>query len=88
LRALEQKETKDPRGEKTHQTQGRNQPNKNKENNTKINKSKSFEIINKIDKTLVKLTAGPRISIQINKSRKGRHNNRNRGNSKNHPILL
>jgi len=59
----------------------------------RIRKTKSwfFERINKIDKPLAKLTKGPRGSIQVNKIRneKGeRHNNRNRGNSKNHQILL
>jgi hypothetical protein len=41
-----------------------------------------FEKINKIDKPLVRITRGQTESVQINKNRKGRHNNRKGGSSK------
>ena len=52
-----------------NQTQGQNQPSRNKKNYSEINQSRNwfFEKINKIDKPLVRLTRGHRDSIQINK---------------------
>ena len=52
------------------QTQGWNQPVRNKENDT-INKAKNwfFEKINKIDRPLVKLTKRHRDNIQVDKIR-------------------
>jgi hypothetical protein len=56
----------------------------------RVNKTESlfFEKINKIDKPIARLTRGHRDSIQINKIRKGRYNNKKFRNSKNHQILL
>jgi hypothetical protein len=54
-----------------------------------FNKTKSwfFDGINKIDKPLAKLTKGPRCKL-IKFEMKGRHNNKNGGNSRHHQILL
>ena len=51
----------------------------NKVETKRINKTRKwfFEKINKIEKPLARLTRGHRDSIQINKIRKGRYNNRN-----------
>jgi hypothetical protein len=72
LKALEQKEANTPpRGvDCRKQTKGQNQPNRNKKNYTRINKTRSwfFEKM-KIDKPLARLTRGHRDSIQINKIR-------------------
>jgi len=53
------------------QTHGGNKLIKNKENNTKNQKTKNwfFELINKINKPLIKLTKRHRDSIQTNKIR-------------------
>jgi hypothetical protein len=54
-----------------NQTEGRNQPSGNKRTIQRINQLRSwyFEKINKIDKTLARLTRGHRESILINKIR-------------------
>jgi hypothetical protein len=89
LKALEQKEANSPkRSRRQERVKLRAKINQIETKKTiqRISKTKSwfFERISKIEKPLAKLTKGPRGSIQINKirNRKGRHNNRNRGNSK------
>jgi hypothetical protein len=72
LRALEQKEANSyKRGRLQEIVKSKNQPNRNKENNTKNQQTKSwlFERSNKIDKPLSKLSKGSRVYIQINNIR-------------------
>jgi hypothetical protein len=75
LRALEQKEAnslKRSRRQEIVKLKAEINQIETKKTTQRISKTKSwlFEIINKIDKPLAKLTKGPRGSIQINKIRK------------------
>jgi hypothetical protein len=85
LRVLEQKEANSPKRSRRQEiVKFRVKINQIETKKTvqRISKTKNwfFERINKIDKPLVKLTKGPRGSIQISKIRKEKHNNRNGGN--------
>ena len=70
LKALEEKQTNTFKTAGNNQTQGWNQPNKNKKNYSKNQQNQKlvFDKINKIDKPLARLVRGHRESIQITKS--------------------